>query len=203
MTEKRELARLIKRIQKGDAEAFGQLYNRFHDKVFLYVYRQTGSKTDAEDITAGVFLYVLEKIDGFTWRGAGFAAWLFRIARNDVLDHFRKKGNGTREVALTDEIMQLPSHLLVEEQAETSFRDRQLRLAITELSEEQQQVMLLKLTMNFSNRQVGEVLGKSEGAIKALTHRALLGLRKKMEEQMMSKNTILNVADETRVGNDG
>ncbi|MHB9052542.1 MAG: RNA polymerase sigma factor [Thermoleophilia bacterium] len=202
MTEKRELARLVKRIQKGDAEAFGQLYDRFHDKVFLYVYRQTGSGTDAEDITAGVFLYVLEKIDGFTWRGAGFAAWLFRIARNDVLDYFRKRGNGAREVALTDEIMKQPSHQLVEEQAEASFRDHQLRLAIAELSEEQQQVVLLKLTMNFSNRQVGEVLGKSEGAIKALTHRALLGLRKKMEEQLMPRNEVLDAAGETQVGHD-
>ena len=92
MTEKLELSRLIKRIQKGDADAFGQLYDRFYDPVYSYVLRQTGSRADAEDITAEVFLYVLEKIDGFSWRGAGFAAWLFRIARNDVLDHFRRLG---------------------------------------------------------------------------------------------------------------
>ena len=182
MTEKRELSRLIKRIQRVDAEAFGQIYDRFHDKVYLYVYRQTGSRTEAEDITANVFLYVLEKIDGFTWRGAGFAAWLFRIARNDVLDYFRKKGNGAREVALTEEIMEQPSRLRVEDEAEAAFDERRLRLAITELSEEQQQVVLLKLMMNFSNRQIGEVLGKSEGAVKALTHRALQGLRKNLDE---------------------
>lgn len=183
MTEKRELARLIKRIQKGDADAFGQLYDRFHDPVYAYVLRQTGSPADAEDITAGVFLYVLEKIGGFTWRGAGFAAWLFRIARNDVLDYFRRQGKNAREVTLTEEALGRPSAILVEDQAEAAWDERRLRRAIASLSEEQQQVMLLKLMMNLSNMQVGGVLGKSEGAVKALTHRALLALRKKLEEQ--------------------
>ena len=97
MTEKRELVRLIKHIQKGDSEAFGQLYDRFHDPVYSYVLCQTGSPPDSEDITAGVFLYVLEKIDGFPWRGAGFAGWLFRIASDDVLCHFHRQGATSRE----------------------------------------------------------------------------------------------------------
>lgn len=183
MTEKRELSRLIKRIQKGDADAFGQLYDRFYDPVYTYVLRQTGSRADAEDITAEVFLYVLEKIDGFSWHGAGFAAWLFRIARNDVLDHFRRLGRGARETAMTEEIMELPSAALVEDQANKAWDERELRRAIAELSEEQQQVVLLKLMMNFSNRQIGEVLDKSEGAVKALTHRAMLALRKRLEKR--------------------
>lgn len=181
MTEKRELSSLIKRIQKGDAEAFGQLYDRFYDPIYSYVLRQTGSRADTEDITAGVFLYVLEKIDGFTWRGAGFAAWLFRIARNDVLDHFRRLGRGARETALTEDVMELPSAALVEDQANKAWDDRELRRVIAELSEEQQQVVLLKLMMNFSNRQIGEVLDKSEGAVKALMHRAMLALRKNFD----------------------
>jgi len=187
LTGKRELKRLIKRIQKGDADAFGQLYDRFHDPVYAYVLRQTGSPVDAEDITADVFLYVLEKISGFTWRGAGFEAWLFRIARNDVLDHFRRKGKGAREIPVTEEAMEQPSTVRVDKQVEASGDERELRRAIASLSEEQQQVMLLKLMMNFSNRQVGEILGKSEGAVKALTHRALLSLRKKLEKQQDHK----------------
>jgi len=183
LTEKRAVARLIKRIQRGDADAFGQLYYRYHDPVYAYVLRQTGSPADAEDITAGVFLYVLENIGGFTWRGAGFAAWLFRIAHNDVVDYFRRHGKGSREVTLTEEILERPASIRVEEQAEMAWDEQRLRDAITTLSEDQQQVVLLKLMMNFSNRQVGAVLGKSEGAVKALTHRALLALRKKMEPE--------------------
>jgi len=183
LTEKRELARLIKRIQKGDADAFGQLYDRFHGPVYSYVLRQVGRPVDAEDITSTVFLYVLEKIDGFTWRGAGFSAWLFRIARNDVLDYFRRQGTGARETAFPEDMLERPSGVLVEKQVETAADERRLLAAIAELSEEQQQVLLLKLMLNFSNRQVGEVLGKSEGAVKALTHRALLALRRAMEKQ--------------------
>ena len=182
MTEKHQLQRLIKRIQRGDVNAFGQLYDQFHDPVYSYVLRQTGSQVDAEDITASVFLYVLEKIDTFTWRGAGFAAWLFRIARNDILDHFRRQGKGAREIALSEEVMKQPSEILVEDQAEAAWDERRLRRKIADLSEDQQQVVLLKLMMNFSNREVGEIIGKSEGAVKALTHRALVSLRKQMEE---------------------
>lgn len=183
MTEKRELARLIKRIQKGDVDAFGQLYDRFHGPVYSYVLHQVGKPADAEDITSTVFLYVLEKIDGFTWRGAGFGAWLFRIARNDVLDYFRRQGSGAREIAFPEDLLERPSGVLVDEQAEAASEERRLLCAIAALSEEQQQVVLLKLILNFSNRQVGEVLDKTEGAVKALTHRALLALRREMEMQ--------------------
>ena len=78
--------------------------------------------------------------------------------------------------------MELPSEALVEDQANKAWDDRELRLAIAELSEEQRQVVLLKLMMNFSNRQIGEVLGKSEGAVKARMHRAMLALRKRLEK---------------------
>ena len=141
------------------------------------------SPQDSEDTPWGFCLYVLEKIDGLNARGAGFAAWLFRIARNDVLDHFRRQGTNSREIAFSEEVMQQPSRVRVDKQAETAAEERRLRRAIATLSEEQQQVVLLKLMMNFSNRQVGEVLGKSEGAVKALTHRALLALRKLMEQR--------------------
>lgn len=197
MSEKRELARLIKRIQKGDADAFGQLYDRFHGPVYSYVLRQVGNPADAEDITSTVFLYVLEKIDGFTWRGAGFAAWLFRIARNDVLDHFRRHGTGAREIALPEDMLEQPSGVLVEEQFETVTEERRLLCAINGLSDEQRQVVLLKLMMNFSNRQVGEVLDKTEGAVKALTHRALQALRKEMEKQEGDPGSGIGVSGES------
>lgn len=181
MTEKSELRGLIRQIQDGDRDAFGALYDRFFDSVYGYVLRQVGSSADAEDITAGVFLEVFEKIGGFTWRGAGFSAWLFRIARNDVLDHFRQR-SPAKESALMEEIEQLPAAATVDQQAEKKWSAQELLAAITRLSEEQRQVVLLKLTLNFSNRQTGVVLGKSEGAIKALQHRALLSLREILDE---------------------
>ncbi|MHB0866536.1 MAG: RNA polymerase sigma factor [Thermoleophilia bacterium] len=182
MSEKRELKKLVRRVQSGDLEAYGALYDRFFDSVYGYVLRQVREPADAEDIVSGVFLEVLEKIDGFTWRGAGFAAWLFRIARNDVLDHFRRRGNRSRETELTVGIDAVPAAELVESLAERSWDEQELRTAITRLSEEQQQVILLKLMLNFSNRQIGDVLDKSEGAVKALRHRAMFSLRQILTE---------------------
>lgn len=181
MSEKRELAKLVRRVQKGDVEAFGLIYDRFFDSVYAYVLRQVGSPADAEDIVSGVFLEVFEKIGGFTWRGAGFAAWLFRIARNDVFDHFRRQGNRTRTIALT-EIEEKPAGTRVEEIAERAWDEKELLRAVDQLSDEQRQVVLLKLMFNFSNRQVSTVIDKSEGAVKALQHRALISLRKILDE---------------------
>jgi len=174
-----DLPYLIRLIQHGDAEAFGELYDRFHDRVYAYALRETGSRTDADDITAGVFLYVLEHIDRFTWRGGGFSAWLFSIARNDVRDYFRRRGGNARE-ACSGEIVERAADEQVEDQAESSWNERQLRQAIFSLSEDQQQVMLLKLLLNCTNRQIGELLGKTESAVKALRRRSLLALRKSL-----------------------
>lgn len=181
MSEKRELAKLVKRVQKGDVEAFGLIYDRFFDSVYAYVYRQVNARADAEDIVAGVFLEAFEKIPGFTWRGAGFSAWLFRIARNDVLDHFRKNGSRTMELTLT-EIEEAPAPHLVEDLAEKAWDQRELLRAVNLLPDEQRQVILLKLMLNFSNQQVGAVIDKSEGAVKALQHRAINSLRKTLDE---------------------
>jgi RNA polymerase sigma-70 factor (ECF subfamily) len=182
LTEKGELAGLVKQVQRGDLEAFGIIYDRFFDQIYAYVLRQVGSPADAEDIVSGVFLEAVEKIDRFTWRGAGFAAWLFRIARNDVIDHFRRRGVGARETATTEDIVELADAGRVEDLVEKAWTERELMQAIAGLSEEQRTVILLKLMFNFSNRQIGGVIGKSEGAVKALKHRALLSLRKIMDE---------------------
>lgn len=181
MSEKRDLSRLIARAQNEDVEAFGAIYDRFFDSVYAYVLRQVGSATDAEDITSAVFLEVYEKIGDFQWRGAGFSAWLFRIARNDVRDHFRRTGRH-RHREIDAEIEEIPAQATVDQLVERSWSEQRLREAVDQLSEEQRRVILLKLALNFSNRQIGEVLLKSEGAVKALQHRALLALRESLVE---------------------
>jgi len=180
--EQHQLARLVKRVQKGDREAFGQIYERLYDQVYTYVLHQVGSPADAEDITAGVFLDALRKIDDFKWRGAGFSAWLFRIARNDVLDFFRQRGHW-QEAPIAAEVTEQPA-AGVEETAEAAWKEQELLQAISKLSEEQRQVVLLKLLINFSNNQIGEILSKTEGAVKALQHRALLNLRNILKENL-------------------
>ena len=181
MTEKRQLAKLIKRVQKGDSEAFGKIYDGYYDSVYAYVLHQVGQQADAEDITAGVFLDALERIDGFSWRNAGFEAWLFRIARNDVLDYFRWHRRRFRDISL-DGTEKPPLPARSEDPAEAACNREYLMQAIRNLSEEQQQVILLKLVADLSNKQIGEVLLKNEGAIKALRYRALVSLKRVFDE---------------------
>lgn len=178
--EKKELARLVKRCQKGDLEAFEGIYNRFFDRVYAYVFRQVDTAADTEDIVSGVFLEAFEKIDGFTWKGAGLAAWLFRIARNDVLDHYRRKGRW-QETALPEQCDYPADTAHPAEVAEHNWENAELLDAVKHLSEEQRQVILLKLMFNFSNRQIAEVLEKNEGAVKALRHRAMVSLKQILE----------------------
>ena len=189
MSEKKDLEKLVRKVQKGDVEAFGQLYDRFYGPVYGFVLHQVRSPQDAEDIVSGVFLDALEKIGGFSWRGAGFGAWLFSVARHDVLDYHRRRGR-SRETALGEQEMEFPSGELVEQITAAAWDKRQLREAVWQLSDEQQQVVLLKLLVNFSNRQIAAVMSKSEGAVKALQHRALLNLRKILESEDVEEEGI-------------
>lgn len=182
MSEQKHLRKLVERAQKGDLSAYGQIYDLLYDKVFAYVLRRVGARTPAEDITAEVFVDALEGLKDFRWQGAGFRAWVFRIAHNDVLDHFRRSGRSAGNLPLNQEARDLPSGVRVEDVASDNRERRELLNAVGKLSEDQQQVVLLKLVGNLSNRQIGEVISKSEGAVKALQHRALMRLRRLMEE---------------------
>lgn len=177
------LEELVERSQQGDISAFGRIYDRMFSKIYAYVYRQVGVRTEAEDITSTVFLNAFEKITGFTWQGAGFNAWLFRIAHNNVVDHHRRKGRPLAEIEIEEEILEHPAAVDIPLQIEKAWEEEELHLAIEELPEEQKQVVLLRLMMNFSNREIGEVVSKSEGAVKALQHRALTNLRKSLKGQ--------------------
>lgn len=178
MNGKADLEQLVERVKQGDISAFGRIYDTMFDQVYGYVYRQVGRRAEAEDITSGVFLSAFEKINGFTWQGAGFNAWVFRIAHNSVVDHFRRQGRPVFTADLEEELLEHPAGADVEEIIDTAWKDDELYAAIDDLPDEQKQVILLRLMVNFSNREIGEVLSKSEGAVKALQHRAMTNLRK-------------------------
>jgi RNA polymerase sigma-70 factor (ECF subfamily) len=137
-----------------------------------------GNRHDAEDLTTQTFLKMLESITRFRWRSAPFSAWLFRIAHNLAMDHFR----ATRRWQPEEEV---PEPIGEEEpSAEAAALDsigRQSMLEMIEnLSAEQQQVLTLKFVFNFPNAEVATILGKTEGAVKSLQHRALVSLQKQL-----------------------
>jgi RNA polymerase sigma-70 factor (ECF subfamily) len=169
---------LVERGQKGDRDALEELYLIHFDRIYSYLHVSVGNRHDAEDLTTQTFLKMLEKIGTFRWRSAPFSAWLFRIAHNLAMDHFRSRKRWQPEEEVPEAPgSEEPSAEL--EAMQTIGRESMLQL-IDRLSPEQQQVLTLKFVFNFPNAEVAAILGKTEGAIKSLQHRALASLEKQI-----------------------
>ena len=170
---------LVKRAQANDQQAFTQLYEAYFDKIYRYIVVRIGDRTEAEDMTQQVFLKALQSISSFKWKGAPFSAWLYRIAHNQVVDHLRKKSK--RPVMPLDESLNVSNgkkESNPETMTEHSFNIEQLLAAASKLTEAQRQVISLRFTSELPTAQVAKIMGKSEGAIKALQHSAIQAMRR-------------------------
>jgi RNA polymerase sigma-70 factor (ECF subfamily) len=169
---------LVERAQAGERDALEELYLLHFDRIYSYLHMSVGNRHDAEDLTTQTFLKMLESIKRFRWRSAPFSAWLFRIAHNLAMDHFRASRRWQPEEEVPE------PHGEEEPSAEAAALQslgRQSMLEMIEnLSQEQQQVLTLKFVFNFPNAEVATILGKTEGAIKSLQHRALVSLQKQL-----------------------
>ena len=166
---------LVQRAQQHDQEAFTRLYEEYFDKIYRYIALKIGNRVEAEDMTQQVFVKALHSISSYQWRGLPFSAWLFRIAHNQVVDHLRKK---TRQpsVSLNESLISSGDnpHSITEKKMDIE----QLMKAAVKLTAAQQEVILLRFNGELSIAQVSKVMGRSEGAVKALQHSAILALRK-------------------------
>jgi RNA polymerase sigma-70 factor (ECF subfamily) len=172
---------LVERAQEGEREALEELYLLHFDRIYSYLHMSVGNRHDAEDLTTQTFLKMLESIKKFRWRSAPFSAWLFRIAHNLAMDHFR----ATRRWQPEEHVAEQPGdeEPSAEAQAMQSIGRESMLELIDNLSEEQQQVLTLKFVFNFPNADVATILGKTEGAVKSLQHRALVSLQKRISSQ--------------------
>ena len=164
---------LVRRAKQHDQEAFAQLYEQYFDKIYRYVILRIGNDAEAEDMTQQVFLNALQSISSFRWKGIPFSAWLFRIAHNKVVDYLRRK-KGT--IVPLDESLasnDRNTQLVVEHRQDVE----QLLLATKKLTGAQREVISLRFASELSIAQVAKVMGKSEGAVKALQHSAIVALR--------------------------
>ena len=166
---------LVSRAQAGDEEAFAWLYEQYFTKIYRYVVIRMGNEMEAEDITQQVFLKALQSIKSFKWKGAPFSAWLYRIAHNQVVDYFRKTKRRTMvpvdEVTLFDESDP-------QAEVEKKLDLKQLSGALQHLTEAQRTVISLRFTSELPTVEVARIMGKKEGAVKALQHSAIVSLRK-------------------------
>jgi RNA polymerase sigma-70 factor, ECF subfamily len=172
---------LVELAQKGDRSALEELYLIHFDRIYSYLHVTVGNRHDAEDLTTQAFLKMLEAIGRFRWQSAPFSAWLFRIAHNLAMDHFRATKRWQPEE--TPPEPEPDEHTSAEHNALESIGRRSMLELIEDLSLEQQQVLTLKFVFNFSNNAVATILDKTEGAIKSLQHRALASLQKQLENR--------------------
>jgi RNA polymerase sigma-70 factor, ECF subfamily len=172
--------RLVERAQQGEREALEELYLIHFDRIYGYLHVSVGNKHDAEDLTTQTFLKMIESINKFRWQSAPFSAWLFRIAHNLAMDHFRARRRWQPEEDVPEpQGSEEPS---AEFEAMQSIGRQSMMELIDSLSPEQQQVLTLKFVFNFANADVATILGKTDGAIKSLQHRALASLQKQIAQ---------------------
>jgi len=178
-SEMKRVRALVGRAQQGDREALEELYLIHFDRIYGYLHVSVGNRHDAEDLTTQTFLKMLESIGKFRWQSAPFSAWLFRIAHNLAIDHFRANRRWQPE----EEVPEPPADesTSAEVGALESIGQKSMLELIDDLSPEQQQVLTLKFVFNFANAEAATILGKTEGAIKSLQHRALVSLQKQLE----------------------
>ena len=170
---------LVGKAIEGNAEAFGRMYDMYVDRVYRHIYYRVGSVSDAEDLTQQVFLKAWQAIHRYRKTTSPFLAWLIRISHNLVIDFYRSRKTKTYLDfdVVASEPESSPEHLV-----ETHFNQQQMRRTILELPGDQQQVILMRFIEGFSYPEIAASLGKSEGAVRVIQHRALIKLRKILEK---------------------
>ncbi len=176
---------LVQQAQAGDADAFGELYDRYVDLVYRYVYYRVGSAQVAEDLTSETFLRALRRISSFTWQGRDVGAWFITIARNLIADHY-KSSRQRLELTTEDVSTVTGAPRLVQDGPEDavleSMQNKVLLQAVRQLNAEQQECIVLRFLQGLSVAETALAMKKNDGAIKALQYRAIRSLGRLLPE---------------------
>jgi RNA polymerase sigma-70 factor (ECF subfamily) len=177
----------VRRAQQGEGEAFGELYDAYVDLVHRYISHRVGNHALAEDLTSETFLRALRRIGTFTWQGRDFGAWLVTIARNLIADHF--KSSRYKLEHSTPNILESAveaSHEGPENEVLAGITNATLLAAVRQLGPEQQECIVLRFLQGMSVAETAAILGKNEGAVKALQYRAVKALGRLLPAELLS-----------------
>ncbi len=166
---------VVESAQKGDADALGMLYEYYFPRVHRFVSVRVFRQEDAEDIVNEIFMRVVSSIDRFRWEGAPFGAWIFRIARNEVVNHIRRSARQLQKEPLFDSIPDAKSDHVGDLEKEEAFE--YIRAASANLPEAQRDVIALRFGADLTVAETARVLGKTENNVKVLQHKAIVRLR--------------------------
>ncbi|MGZ6340303.1 MAG: RNA polymerase sigma factor [Candidatus Limnocylindrales bacterium] len=168
---------LVAAARDGDAEAFGRLFDHYREPVYRYIASRIRRPTDAEDLTQIVFVKVLEALPRYESRGVPFAGWLFRLARNTVIDFVRTHREHVELEALTERSSTGPGP---HEQVVTRADIDAVGVALATLTDEQRDAIALRFFAGLSAREAAEAMGKQEGTVRGLQFRAIAALRRQL-----------------------
>src|ERR1043165_7949498 len=177
-----EEACLVGQARAGDVEAFAKLYDAYVERVTRYIYFRVSEGSDTEDLVSQVFLKAWENLDRYKSGSSPFIAWLYTIARNLVIDHYRTK----KDILPLEEAIATPSDMeMPDEEAQMHFDLEAMRDSLQALSKDQQQVLILKYIAGLPNEDIAKIMGKQEGTIRGLQMRGLQTLAKHMKAKEM------------------
>ena len=177
-----ELRSLVAQAKDGDQHAYAQIYDRYVDQTFGFIYRRVGHRQTAEDLTGDVFFRAFRRLDTFEWQGVDLGAWIITIARNRVYDHF--KSARFRLERSTDQTPDTPETGIDDPERVSMARDmaRSLGQALEKLKDDHREVIELRFIHNMSVAETAEVMDRSVGATKALQYRALRALAEHVKD---------------------
>ncbi len=167
---------IVEKAVKGDRNAFAQLYEKHFDRIYRYVYLRLGNRTETEDLTQEVFIRALEAIGSYKWRSSPFAAWLYRIAHNQVVDYFRKHSKVDKVPLEDDNVLIGKSDPAFT--AENELEIERMINGINRLTPAQRDVISLRFGAQLSIAEAAKTLGKNEGTVKALQYNGIMALKK-------------------------
>jgi len=172
---------LLRRAKDGEAEAFGELYERHVNAVYRFLYARLDNRLDAEDLSEEVFLRAWNSLNNYHERGIPFLAFLLIIARNVLIDHYRRNGREPKQVPI-DDLQLRDKNPDPGEVTSLNVKHQELRQAIELLRDDYQEVLVLRFINDLSPTETAKVMKRSTGAVRVLQHRAIAALRKTLEE---------------------
>lgn len=172
-----DLRREVRKAARGDDKAAGLLFDHYYPRVFRYALTRLGRRQDAEDVAAETFVRVLKRLDKFRWQGAGFEAWIFRIAYNLIVDQYR--GSGREQLT---EPRDQPTDDEPEKEALRIELTGELNQMMSVLSPDQKEVLVLRYAAGLGTDEICRVMGRNANAIRQLQFRALEMMRRQLTE---------------------
>lgn len=171
---------LIIKCQNGESDAFGELYQRYLTPVYRFIYARLNDRQDAEDLAEEVFIRVWRSIASYEDQGVPFISYLFRVARNAIIDHYRSTGRKGYQESI--EGQSLPDlHADPSDIAMTNLENQEIRQILDQLRDDYRMVLVLRFLSELSPEEIAQVMGRSTGAVRVLQHRALISLRDLLE----------------------